>query len=370
VLKQAKILFLRTCEAAGAFRLTLNSRWRQNHLLILCYHGISLEDEHEWDGSLYITRELLRRRMQTLADQQCSVLPLDEAVRRLYAGDLPKRSVSITFDDGTYDFYKAAWPVLREFKYPVTVYLTTYYSEFNRPVFDVMASYLLWKAKDTCHLDWPDVLSHSVALDEAGRLSALRDICSFAAAAGLSGQQKDDLLAKLAARLGIDYEALCRKRLLHIMTPEETRILAGEGVDIQLHTHRHRVWRSREKFYRELDDNRKRIEAISSITPRHFCYTGGVYLPEFFQYLEDYGITSATTCESGLCNRHSARMCLPRLVDTSTLSDVEFRGWISGISALLPQRRYVPSEGQLGDENHAQERDSHSGLSVPGGQKL
>ncbi len=354
MLKQAKLLFLRTCEAAGLFRIALNSRWRKDHLLILCYHGISLEDEHEWDGSLYITRELLRRRMQTLSDHRCNVLPLDEAVQRLYAGSLPERSVAITFDDGTYDFYAAAWPVLSEFQYPVTVYLTTYYSEFNRPVFDVMVSYLLWKGRDRSSFSWPEVLPHAVSLDDAGsRLAAHRHILNYAAAAGLSARQKDDLLAQLASLLNIDYDMLCRKRLLHIMTPEESRALAARGVDFQLHTHRHRVWRNREKFYRELDDNRARIEAVSPVTPNHFCYTGGVYLPEFFRYLEDYGIASATTCEPGLCDRHSRRMCLPRLVDTSTLSDLEFRGWLSGVSAILPQRPYVHSQGQLGDENEA-----------------
>jgi peptidoglycan/xylan/chitin deacetylase (PgdA/CDA1 family) len=350
LLKKAKILFLQTSERLGLSRLALNSNWRRDHLLILCYHGISLEDEHEWDSNLYITRELLRERMQTLADEKCNVLPLDEAVRRLYAGNLPERSAVITFDDGTYDFYRVAWPILREYKYPVTVYLTTYYSEFNRPVFDVMASYLLWKAASVGHLDWPEALPSPIALDENGRNAALRAIRNFTLERKLSGREKDELLSRLAVKLGIDYEALCRKRLLHIMTPAEARQLASEGVDIQLHTHRHRVWRRREKFFSELDDNRKRIADISPVEPRHFCYTGGFYLPEFSGYLEEYGIRSATTCELGLCSRKSNPMQLPRLVDTSGVSGVEFRGWVSGVADLLPRRPYVMSEGQLAEE--------------------
>ena len=351
MLKHAKLSVLQVCKSTGILHAVENSSWRRNKLLILCYHGIALEDENQWDRSLFMTSDLLRHRLQMLQDHRCNVLPLDEGIRRLYARDLPERSVAITFDDGTYDFYARAWPVLREFGYPVTVYLTTYYSDFNRPVFDVMCSYMLWKARGNGRLEWPEVLPQPAALDEAGRIAAVQAIKDFALERKLSGAEKDTLLADLAGRLGIDYEALCRKRILHIMTPEESRQLASEGVDIQLHTHRHRVWKRKEKFFRELDDNRQRIQAISPVTPRHFCYTGGFYLFEFFGYLEEYGIVSATTCEDGLCDESSRRMQLPRLVDTSTLTDLEFEGWLSGVSALLPSRRYVPASGQLGRED-------------------
>ena len=43
----------------------------------------------------------------------CTVLPLDDAVRRLYADDLPPRSVVLTFDDGYVDFERQAYPLLR-----------------------------------------------------------------------------------------------------------------------------------------------------------------------------------------------------------------------------------------------------------------
>jgi hypothetical protein len=110
-------------------------------------------------------------------------------VERLYAGTLPKRAVTITFDDGMRDFHQLAYPLLHEFGYPVTVYLTTYYSEFNRPVFDVMCSYLLWKARGR-RLEWPEVIDHPVTLDDAGRDVADRRIKIFARRQDLSGRQK------------------------------------------------------------------------------------------------------------------------------------------------------------------------------------
>src|SRR5215472_19169480 len=111
---------------AGAFGFLRDSDWRRRKLLILCYHGISLLDEHDWDPTLFIPAHFFRRRLEIIRRSGYTVLPLGEALRRLHSGTLDGPAVAITFDDGTFDFYDRAWPVLSEFNYPATVYVTTY----------------------------------------------------------------------------------------------------------------------------------------------------------------------------------------------------------------------------------------------------
>src|SRR5688572_23354390 len=123
MLKKLKQTTLGTLKTSGVFRLVENTRWRQRRLLILAYHGISLDDEHQWDPSLYMPPDAFRRRMQLLKDSNCTVLPLAEALKFLYREDLPEKCVALTFDDGNYDFYKNAQPILRDFGFPATVYL-------------------------------------------------------------------------------------------------------------------------------------------------------------------------------------------------------------------------------------------------------
>lgn len=36
---------------------------------------------------------------------------------------------------GPHDFFSIAFPTLESFEFPITLYLTTYYVEFNRPIF-------------------------------------------------------------------------------------------------------------------------------------------------------------------------------------------------------------------------------------------
>src|SRR5690348_15645139 len=110
MLKTIKQATLGTLKTSGLFRICENSPWRQRRLLILAYHGVSIADEHGWNGSLYIRPDLFRARLQLIKNSGCTVLLLAEALERLRAGELPPKSVSITFDDGTYDFYQQAYP--------------------------------------------------------------------------------------------------------------------------------------------------------------------------------------------------------------------------------------------------------------------
>lgn len=343
MLRKASLALFRIADATGVSRMLSDSSWRRHRLLILCYHGVATDDEHLW-ADVYITPERLRQRMQMLADAGCNVLHLSEAVSRLRSGTLPDRAVAITFDDGMHDFFSVAFPIVDSFAFPVTLYLTTYYVEFNRPVFDPMCSYLLWKGRHKGPLEWPEVFAAPVALNDAGRKQAEAAIKRHALDRGLSGPDKDELLARLAARLDIDYEALCQRRVLHLITPQEANLLASRGVSIEYHTHRHRVYRNRERMFAELEDNRRRIVAYTSREPRHFCYTSGFYLPEYPAYLKEYGMLSAMTCFRGLCSARTDPLLLPRLADGIALSDVEFRAWLAGTAGLLPHRR--PRVGQ------------------------
>jgi peptidoglycan/xylan/chitin deacetylase (PgdA/CDA1 family) len=345
MLKTLKQATLGTLKTSGVFSLVDTSRWRQRRLLILAYHGISLADEHQWDPSLYMTPVFFRRRMRLLKDSGCTVLPLGEALRLLYSHDLPEKCVVLTFDDGNYDFIKEAQPILREFNFPVTVYLTTFYSNYRRPVFDVICSYLLWKGRNAL-LDFKKITGQEFQVDlsdDGLRAKALEKLRQFALDNKLSAEEKDSLAASIAGELKIEYDALRAQRILQILSPEEVKTLADEGVDIQLHTHRHRVPSERSLFLREIEDNRSSILAMTGRSASHFCYPSGVYDQAFLPWLEEAGVTSATTCDPGFATTQSHPLLLPRLLDTSGLSDIEFEGWLTGVSAAFPRRMELKS---------------------------
>jgi peptidoglycan/xylan/chitin deacetylase (PgdA/CDA1 family) len=351
MLRTIKLATLRALRTAGVFNLVADSRWRRNRLLILCYHGTSLEDEHLWRPGLYMDPRLLEQRLESLRQGRYSVLPLGEGLERLHAGTLPPRSVAITFDDGTYDFYRQAYPLLKRYGFPVTVYQTTYYMDYERPVFSLICSYMLWKKRGVVIPDGRD-LGLTAPLDlctEAGRHKVVRSLIELAEREDWTGQQKDEMAVRLARFLGIDYEALVAKRLLQIMNKQELQEIARNGVDIQLHTHRHRTPEDEALFRREIRDNRERIQALVSSKPVHFCYPSGVYRPTFFDWLAQEQVVSATTCDGGLVTRSSPSMLIPRFIDNEYRTAIDFESWLSGVGDLLAVRRaasqqYIPRE--------------------------
>ncbi len=333
-LRFAKRTVLRILDFAGLNSRVIDSVWRQHRLLIICWHGVSNDDEHTWNPNLFMPPDFFRARLQLLRAMRCNVLPLDEALSRLQNGRLPPRSVSLTIDDGDSSFYLKAWPLLREFRLPATLYWTTYYSTRSFAVFDPMLSYLLWKGRNkTLELRHP-ALRHELHTVES-RNRAFSAIYQMATQDAWTAQDKESFLFDLAKLLDVDYMQLKSRRVLHLVTPTEAREMVSEGLDLQLHTHRHRVPRKRDQFLAEIAENTQMLRQAGAECPLHFCYPSGSFLPQFGIWLQESGIKSATTCESGLADSKANPFFLPRLVDHQGISTAEFKGWLSGISSGL-----------------------------------
>jgi peptidoglycan/xylan/chitin deacetylase (PgdA/CDA1 family) len=328
--KHIKTAALGMLRSTGAFSLAANSSRRKSQLLILCYHGISIRDEHVWEGSLYLSPQVFRERMELLRAFRANVLPLEEAIERLYAGTLPERSVAITFDDGFYDFLPYAAPVLREFGLPATLYLTTHYCGKPLPVFNLMANYLVWKAAKGALFSWPEVGIQDAPVETfAERWKIVSQLRKNAAA--VSTLESDAVARRLAGHAGLDYDDLLASRMFHILTEEEVVRLAGQGVDVQLHTHRHRAPREKTAFEREILDNQERIYRIIGRRAVHFCYPSGDYSLDHLPWLREMGVKSATTCEVALAKTSSEPLLLPRLLDGMQITPLEFEAWLCGL---------------------------------------
>ncbi len=330
---------LRIIRSAGGLGAASRSHWRSRRLLILCYHGFAQDDEYRWDSSLYVTQGHLESRLAFLAAEGYVVLPLAEGLTRLGARTLPPRAVAITVDDGTYDFYAVAYPVLKRMGVPVTVFIPTYYVWDRRPVFDGACHYLLWKAWVSGTGDVKHPLDDSApSLRTAGDCArASAQVRATAGREGWSAQEKHDWLGRLAGRLGLDWEEFLRRRIITLMHPEEIGALDPAIADVQLHTHRHRVPDDKELFLREIADNRRALPECGLDPGRftHFCYPSGVHRPTFLPWLAEAGVTSGVTTEPGLASRRHHPLLLPRFIDAGTTSAVEFEGWASGLREFL-----------------------------------
>ncbi len=101
-------------------------------MTILCYHAV----QEPWPSPLPVAPTLFERHCAYLA-AQARVVDLHDAMAHVRErGRWPDRRIALTFDDGFESLYHHAWPVLRRYSLPATVFLVADTLSGDQPVVD------------------------------------------------------------------------------------------------------------------------------------------------------------------------------------------------------------------------------------------
>jgi peptidoglycan/xylan/chitin deacetylase (PgdA/CDA1 family) len=96
------------------------------------YHGVVSQPPPVFDWC-QLDKARFQEGIAFLSQEYC-VIPLAEAVDRLSRGlPLPQRAVALTFDDGFRNVYTTAYPILKRYQVPATVFLVTSLIETRQP---------------------------------------------------------------------------------------------------------------------------------------------------------------------------------------------------------------------------------------------
>ncbi len=306
---------------------------------VLCYHGFTMEDEHRNVPGLFIEPREFEKRLNYLKTKGYQVVSLEQAYQNIKRGEDKKDQVVITIDDGYFSVLKEAAPLLREYQYPSTLYLTSYFFNKDCPVFTLAVGYMMWKSNKT-HADFSALNIPSISKYTHCELTSKNKnkIAILIKEYGqpLKGNEKRvAILQNLGAVLGVDYQQLNRQRLFNLINEEELSELLDHGVDIQLHTHRHTFPVNHKIAQKEIQDNKSAIDPLLAKPMTHFCYPSGVWSTKHWEVLEEEDIATATTCVTGLVDNASQLLAWPRILDSSRVSQVEFEAEVSGFNELL-----------------------------------
>lgn len=331
-----KFAVFQTCKYIGIFRL---SRFLvRKKLLILCYHGFELTDESEFRPRLFMPRGVFSRRLEAIRRMSHPVLPLDEAVKRLYAGTLPDNAVCLTIDDGFHSVRACAAPLLEQHGFPATLYVTSYYVAKEAPIFRLVVQYMFWKTA-VPHLgamDEPWGPTEPVDLSAADKKdSSMWQIIEYGENQ-CDEAERQRISEVLGGYLHVDYTAIRDSRILTLLTPRELQQLDDSGIDVQLHTHRHRLPVDDEACVRdEVTENADFLAPIVKHPLAHFCYPSGEWDKQHWPWLANLGIETATTCDPCFNKHNTPALGLYRVVDGTDVSQIEFEAELSGVSELI-----------------------------------
>jgi peptidoglycan/xylan/chitin deacetylase (PgdA/CDA1 family) len=303
--------------ASGALRFVGNVQ--SPGAAILMYHSVLPDPSQQSDslGGIVHSEIAFRAQMEMLA-RDYRPLSLDDALQHLRdGGNLPKRSVVVTFDDGYADNHEFAMPILNQFGVPATFYVTVDCIENRRPPWP---SRLRFAFRRTRAELWTDILAKSWALSdpesrEAAFLAACDSCCQ------LSGAAQEEFVRGVEQELKT---CLPEQQGSPMMTFDQLRELTRRGHIVGSHTmtHPNMAQISMDEARRELAESKHVLESRLGSPVKHFAYPCPALSPHWTERTVEQcralGYETGVTTNSGLTRSGDNLLCLKRLRPTKT----------------------------------------------------
>ena len=143
---------------------------------VLCYHGFSYVDEHQFRPKLFMRPQTFASRLQYLKNSGYQIVTLSEAI----ANPNRQKQLVLTMDDGWSGTFELVGDTLKEHMFPLMLYVTSYYADKQIPVLNVALSYLLWKTKQTSLTLSPLGKQTTIALLDRRSVDVVNQICKLA----------------------------------------------------------------------------------------------------------------------------------------------------------------------------------------------
>lgn len=308
--------------AAGLDRMVW--RFASRRLRILAYHGVC--DDHlageQWVPPYFVTRSAFAAQMSYLKRHAC-VLHLSDAVPRLQADDLPDRAVSITFDDGYANNLHAAFPILKQYGMPATIFLATAYMDSGElfPFDRVQLIEQLTRGQATVDREAPSLRDY-----ESGPLDDVR-------------RRIDDWWLRRGSPLTADQISTLRP-----LRQDEIAGFNDGLVEFGAHTYSHCILRNETGARRraEITQSILRVADLTGRTQTLFSYPNGKpgdFGEEDKQVLRGARIAAAVTTAAGSNRRQRDPFELRRYSVGLLHTPQSFAAAITGVQTLLNRRR-------------------------------
>jgi peptidoglycan/xylan/chitin deacetylase (PgdA/CDA1 family) len=245
---------------------------------------------------------------------------------------LPKRAAIVTFDDGYKDNYIEAYPILKKYQIPATIFLTTGHIETDNIFWWNKIGYVLCNTK-----------LKKIELEELGDISpppsenmffSLRMV--YQKFKKIPEERKKELTELLIEKSEVDIPKDLSKDLM--LTWDNVREMNENGIDFGAHTVTHPILTSLSlnQAKSEIIESKKTIEKKIDKNVTTFCYPNGFtadYNSDIIQVLKDNGFLCSVTVIPKMVTRKSDLFELGRL--PSGYNDQSFRFCISGLYSTL-----------------------------------
>lgn len=256
----------------------------RGHLIVLTYHSFSDDWSQGIFGSLPVRQ--FERQLGFLKSR-FELVSLREGLESIRAGWVKERPfLALTIDDGFEDNYTLAWPLLRRYGVPATIFLATDFIDSGRPP---------WPTRIVEMLDQTPL--EEMSFPFAARLDSLPGKVAVARRlqrqlAPLLPAERLQYLESLRAHLCVPAGWRCRA-----LSWSQVREMRDHGIHFGSHTafHSYLPSSSDEVVREELRSSKRRIEDELSEPCLTFAYPDGAYDDRAIDAVRTEGYEAAVT---------------------------------------------------------------------------
>ncbi|RJQ17678.1 MAG: polysaccharide deacetylase family protein [Nitrospiraceae bacterium] len=283
--------------------------------IILCYHRvIDVDDIYGYPlmhGVIDASVRDFERQMKFLS-RHFNVMSLSALSGCYRSGKLPRNAVVVTFDDGYKDNFTNAYPILKKYGIPATIFLITDFIGEGRLLWWDKLAYIIKKTslRKISFISNGSVYEHDLSSSEK-RLKALKTINAMLKRYG--NEEREDILEQLENKSGVTIDEYITKDLSLLW--DDVREMQKNGIEIGAHTETHPIMINLHPAVvkKEIVSSKQRIEQETSGSVKAFAYPSGQYNGECVQYVKDAGFEIACGYELGANDINSDFYTLKRL---------------------------------------------------------
>ena len=322
-----KTLGLNLLRNAGFFRLA--RLINQGQTRILAYHRF---------GGRFITAQLFEEHIRYLKGY-FNIIKLGSYIGFLCEQkELPPYSVIITIDDGYQDFCTVAFPIVKKYAIPVTVFLTT---DFIDKQIWLWHDLVHFGINCTARTDFT-INGRTFDLKKQDRKIALKlsvdQICT-----NLNTASRDEFIFQFLKELGVNVPEYPTTGYAPL-TWNQIREMSKYGVSYGAHTCTHPVLSKipPAEAMREIEESKHRIENVLQKEVVTFCYPNGKendFNEDIKKMVKDCGFACAMSMIYGMNDRESDPYELRRMADRESF--IHFVHDISGFGELRRSLRRI-----------------------------
>ncbi len=263
-----------------------------------------------------------------------NVLSLDEVVEAKILGEeLPANPTVITIDDGYSDVYDIAFPLLKKYNMPATLYAITDFIDGKIWLWTDLMRYILMQSEaGFFSYEHPNGERVEAELeDDFQKLQVAGSVNSILKK--LPDREKEFRIKEIAESLEVEIPEKPTRSFFPINW-EQAREMDSSVVSVESHTVTHPILPNveTEQLEFELSQSKQRLEKILEREVGHFCYPNGSLNEKVVEAVEKVGYKSATTTEYGFNNGRSDMFMLKRIDASPNIAN--FAQSVSGFEQM------------------------------------